>query len=91
MVRFEDGQYCIESSFFDPYHIVTSATLEGMGNTQQYGYNTSPDHPKQWWDDGNRYCTYSPSFPMTFTTTIHFNDGSAQEVTNTVTGWKWVN
>ncbi|RMG43383.1 MAG: hypothetical protein D6732_00145 [Methanobacteriota archaeon] len=89
LVRFQDDNYCIESKFDDPNGIVSSATLEGMGNTQNYVYNPFSGQQGEWWDDGARYCTTSPAFPMDFKTTIDFVDGITRQKTITVEDWEW--
>jgi|GEM_PF-3151017 len=87
LVRFQPGtKYCIEAFITDPNHSVTSASLVGMGNSQGFTYDSVK---KRWVDSGTRYCTSSPSFPMSYTVTVNLNDATSFIVSKSVISWEW--
>jgi hypothetical protein len=75
------SELCINSSFNDPILIVDHAQIEGMGGVQNYTYDGSG------WVSTGVYCTTSPEFPMEFTTTIYFDNGSSLENTFIFDDW----
>ncbi|MDP2983535.1 MAG: hypothetical protein Q8O92_09440 [Candidatus Latescibacter sp.] len=80
-----DYKYFVESYIDDPNHVISSASLTGMGNTSAYAYNSST---KKWWDDsGSRYSTKSPVFPMNYTIFITYKDGHNSTLARTVSSW----
>jgi len=80
-----DYKYFVESYIDDPNHIISSASLTGMGNTSAYAYNSST---KKWWDDSaSRYSTKSPVFPMDYTIFITYKDGHNSTLARTVSSW----
>lgn len=81
-VFFSPQIYCIQSVIDDPNHIIVSASLVGMSNTQSYTYDSVD---KEWWDTGTRYCTATPTFPMGYSVTINFNDSTSSVVSRSVT------
>jgi hypothetical protein len=86
LIRFQSNFYCIESFIADPTLLVTSASLAGMGNVQGYTYDSAK---KRWMDTGTRYCTSSPTFPMSYTVTVNFEDTTSSIVSRSVTVWEW--
>ncbi|GEM_PF-5063157 len=81
----DNGQYYIESAFDDPTGLVSSATITGSGASTpvSYAYNMYPDaHPGEWWTNPNIYLSTGtqPAFPLNYSISILFRDGTTQVV-----------
>ena len=88
-----NNQFWVESSFNDLNGVVASATLTGykIDTPIPYAYNLYPDRPKEWWTNPNVYISTgtAPVFPLRYTATIVFKDGTTQVISGDVTKWEY--
>jgi len=79
-------------NFYDLHTIVSSASLAGYNilSPISYTYNLYSNKPNEWWTNPNVYMSTGapPSFPLNYTATINFKDGSSEVVSWDINGWE---
>jgi hypothetical protein len=86
-------QYTIESLIKDPKAVIRSATLSGFGieKALPYIYNVYFNRPDEWWAYPKVIVSTAapPAFPLDYSITITFQDGTSQLVSRNVTTWEF--
>jgi hypothetical protein len=92
-VYFPNNMNIVESYFYDPHAVVSSATLSGynIATSIPYIYNLYPQNPKEWWIKDNVFISYGarPTSSLLYSATIIFKDGTSEVISGNVTAYDW--